>query len=341
MSALNVTHNVDLQTLHTFGLQARASRLCIVSQRSDLDALAQSKRAGEPALLLGEGSNTVFLSNTLELTVWKMAMLGRSYLGCDGRFHHLRAAAGENWHGFVEWTVANGWGGLENLALIPGSVGASPVQNIGAYGLEIKDRVSKVHTYDLLTGQDCCFSLEACEFAYRDSVFKHTGQGRYVITAVDFALPVHWVPVLGYGDVAQRVAELGQPSPLNILKAICEIRTSKLPDPRVLGNCGSFFKNPIVPETQAAELLARFPGAVHYPAGLGKVKIAAGWLIDQCGLKGHVLGGVGVYSKQALILVNLGHGTGSDLEQLIRHVQAQVQGRFGIALEAEANLVRE
>jgi UDP-N-acetylmuramate dehydrogenase len=239
----------------------------------------------------------------------------------------------------VEWTVAMGWGGLENLALIPGCVGASPVQNIGAYGVELKDRVSAVHVFDLDVQKECIFNLDECEFAYRDSIFKHAAQGRYVITAVDFALPVQWQPVLGYGDVAQRVAELGKLTPLNLFKVISAIRTEKLPDPAVLGNSGSFFKNPIVSESKAQALVEQFPNIVNYPADNGQVKLAAGWLIEQCGLKGYVLGGVGVYSKQSLILVNLGKGQGAELRQLIEHVQAQVQARFGVLLEPEPNLI--
>lgn len=340
MSALTATHSVDLQPLHTFGLPARARELRLLANTADLLAFARARQAEQAFLLLGEGSNTVFTSPQVDATVWKVALKGRQYLGCDGVCHHLRVWAGENWHQTVEWTVAMGWGGLENLALIPGCVGASPVQNIGAYGVELKDRVSAVHVFDLDTQSDCAFTVDECEFAYRDSVFKHAAQGRYVITAVDFALPVQWQPVLGYGDVAQRVEQFGAIGPMNILKAVCAIRTEKLPDPAVLGNSGSFFKNPIVTQAQAQTLIERFPNVVHYPAGPGRVKLAAGWLIDQCGLKGHVLGGVGVYNKQALILVNLGKGQGSELLQLIRHVQEQVQDRFGVLLEPEPNLIQ-
>jgi UDP-N-acetylmuramate dehydrogenase len=340
MSALTATHSVDLQPLHTFSLPARARELRLLANTADLLAFARARQEGQAFLLLGEGSNTVFTSPQVGATVWKVALRGRQYLGCDGVCHHLRVWAGENWHLTVEWTVAMGWGGLENLALIPGCVGASPVQNIGAYGVELKDRVSAVHVFDLDTQLEHAFTLDECQFAYRDSVFKHAAQGRYVITAVDFALPVQWQPVLGYGDVAQRVTQFGAISPMNILKAVCVIRTEKLPDPAVLGNSGSFFKNPIVTQTQAQTLIERFPNVVHYPAGPGRVKLAAGWLIDQCGLKGYVLGGVGVYSKQALILVNLGQGKGSELLQLIRHVQEQVQDRFGVLLEPEPNLIQ-
>lgn len=339
MSALTATHSVDLQPLHTFGLPARARELRLLTNQDDLMAFARVRQEGQPFLLLGEGSNTVFTSPQVDATIWKVALKGRRYLGCDGVHHHLRVWAGENWHHTVEWTVAMGWGGLENLALIPGCVGASPVQNIGAYGVELKDRVSAVHVFDLDVQKECIFNLDECEFAYRDSIFKHAAQGRYVITAVDFALPVQWQPVLGYGDVAQRVGGPGKLTPLNLFKVISAIRTEKLPDPAVLGNSGSFFKNPIVSESKAQALVEQFPNIVNYPADNGQVKLAAGWLIEQCGLKGYVLGGVGVYSKQSLILVNLGKGQGAELRQLIEHVQAQVQARFGVLLEPEPNLI--
>ena len=339
MSALTATHSVDLQPLHTFGLPAHARELRLLTNQDDLMAFARVRQEGQPFLLLGEGSNTVFTSPQVDATIWKVALKGRRYLGCDGVHHHLRVWAGENWHHTVEWTVAMGWGGLENLALIPGCVGASPVQNIGAYGVELKDRVSAVHVFDLDVQKECIFNLDECEFAYRDSVFKHAAQGRYVITAVDFALPVQWQPVLGYGDVAQRVAELGKLTPLNLFKVISAIRTEKLPDPAVLGNSGSFFKNPIVSESKAQALVEQFPNIVNYPADHGQVKLAAGWLIEQCGLKGHVVGGVGVYNKQALILVNHGHGKGVELAKVIEDVQEAVNARFGVTLEAEPNLI--
>mgnify|MGYP006165789703 FL=1 len=339
MSALTATHSVDLQPLHTFGLPAFARELRLIANQADLTAFALARRQGIPSILLGEGSNTVFIQPQVDATVWKVFIQGRQYLGCDGLHHHLRVQGGENWHHTVEWTVAMGWGGLENLALIPGCVGASPVQNIGAYGVELKDRISAVHVFDLDTESHRALTVEQCEFGYRESIFKQAAKDRYVITAVDFALPVQWQPTLGYGDVAQRVAQYGGISPLNILKAVCDIRSEKLPDPAVLGNSGSFFKNPIVSESKAKALINQFPNIVNYPAGPGLVKLAAGWLIDQCGLKGQTFGGVGVYGKQALILVNHGTGHGADLAKLVAHVQTQVKNRFGVDLDAEPNLI--
>jgi UDP-N-acetylmuramate dehydrogenase len=338
MSATTATHSVDLQPLHTFGLPARAIELRSIRSHSDVEALVSAVQAGQSMLLLGEGSNTVFLNPTINATVWKVELRGRYYLGCHDGYHHIRVMAGENWHHTVEWTVAMGWAGLENLALIPGSVGASPVQNIGAYGVELKDRLLAVHTVDMLNGQHRTFSLQECQFAYRDSLFKQKA-GRYLIVSVDFALAAEWQPVLGYGDVAQRVQQTGTINPASIMKAICDIRTEKLPDPAVMGNCGSFFKNPVVSALLASQLAKKYPSLVNYPAGSGLVKLAAGWLIDQCGLKGFVLGGVRVYENQALILVNRGDGKSEQLLKLIQYIQMQVAEKFGVELEPEPNLI--
>ncbi|MCQ8894840.1 UDP-N-acetylmuramate dehydrogenase [Limnobacter humi] len=341
MSAHGDAYPVDLKPLHTFGLQAWAKALHTISTTSDLVRYADSLQQGRAALLLGEGSNTVFVREVNDLTVWKMALTGKQYLGCDGVHHHLRVMAGENWHNLVEWTIQQGWGGLENLALIPGSVGAGPVQNIGAYGVELKDRVRTVQVYELQTRTFQTLDLTACEFAYRESVFKQSGKGRWVITAVDFALPVQWVPILHYGDLSRRVADLGVVSPLNVLKAVSDIRTEKLPDPVVLGNSGSFFKNPLVAVEQFESLKLAHPQLVHFPAEGGLVKLAAGWLIEQCGLKGAIEQSVGVYERQALILVNHGAGQGAHLLSLIERIQQAVQARFGVHLDAEPNLIAD
>lgn len=330
---------VDLQALHTFGLRAKANALRVIQSQTDLHSFAQQVRAGEPVLLLGEGSNTVFTQPNYAMTVWLMRIKGKQRLGCNGTHHLVRAMAGENWHSFVEWTVAQGLPGLENLALIPGAVGASPVQNIGAYGVELESRLAAVHVWDV---QQACFRVftkAECQFSYRESVFKQVPSNTYIITAVDFALPVKWQAELGYGDVAERVQELGGASPKNVMKAVIDIRSSKLPDPVVLGNSGSFFKNPIVPAAQAQALRAAFPGMVQYPMPDGQVKLAAGWLIEQCGLKGFKVGDVGVYHRQALILVNHGRGQGGELVALMNHIQSVVQVKFGVALSAEPNLI--
>jgi UDP-N-acetylmuramate dehydrogenase len=330
---------VPLRPLHTFGLESYADRLVQINSETALHAYANDVENGQSCLLLGEGSNTVFVSDAFRGTVYSMALKGRQYLGCESGRHRFRVMAGENWHQFVEWTVASGFPGLENLALIPGSVGASPVQNIGAYGLEMCEVTQAVHVFDLQTRQFSVMSAAECRFAYRDSIFKQELAGRCVITAVDFALPVEWTPRLEYGDVKARALAMGELKPINVMKSIIGIRTEKLPDPVCLGNAGSFFKNPIVPDVQFQKVVADHPALPSYPSIPGHRKLAAGWLIEQSGLKGFNLGRVGVYNKQALILVNLGGGQGSELLALIAHVQSTVKAKFGVELEAEPNLV--
>ncbi len=339
MSVQDASFPVDLGPMHTFGLVSSCRSHRTLRVAADFKAYADSLEAGESPLLLGEGSNTVFTEPLINRTVWTLGLTGKQYLGLLGDAHHFRVQGGENWHQWVEWSVANGFAGLENLALIPGSVGASPVQNIGAYGVELVDRIHAVQVFDVQDRQFKTLSRDACQFAYRDSLFKQEKPQRHVIVAVDFTLPVQWKPVLTYGDVQERVTKLGAVSPRNVMKAICAIRTEKLPDPAVLGNSGSFFKNPIVSKQFAQELRAKHPNLVGFPLGSDSEKLAAGWLIDQCGLKGYQRGGVGVYSKQALILVNSGQGTGRELTDLIAHIQTEVNKRFGVTLEPEPNLI--
>jgi UDP-N-acetylmuramate dehydrogenase len=343
MLSSTATQPIDLQPLHTFGLKASADALQLIEGVEDLQRYAKAWRSGVPSVLLGEGSNTVFVSAHVRAVVWKMAIQGKQYLGVKDGVHRLVVQAGENWHNLVEWTVSQGWFGLENLALIPGTVGAAPVQNIGAYGVEVKDRVLAVHVFDAATGQTEVWEQGRCLFAYRDSVFKQAEAGRYVITAVEFGLPVVWQAVLNYGDLAQRAQALvphGLPlNAVHVMKAVCAIRSEKLPDPVVLGNSGSFFKNPMVTQEQFEVLKDKHPNLVSFPVGGGLVKLAAGWLIDQCGLKGFERNGVGVYHKQALILVNHGQGGGEDLLALIQHVQTCVHEAFGVYLEPEPNLI--
>ena len=340
MSSSASACNVDLSPLHTFHLPARAKNLRCIQNEEDLRAYALALAAGEPAVLLGEGSNTVFLADLPETTVWKMAMTGRTDQGVVNGMRCLRVGAGENWHDLVEWSVSMGHPGLENLALIPGSVGAGPVQNIGAYGLELKDRVRGVQFYDVVNQSFEYLSAEQCRFAYRDSVFKNELKHRAVIVAVDFALPIHWQPELTYVELKNRVELLAaQPTPQAVMQAVIDIRTVKLPDPAVLGNSGSFFKNPLVSEEVVRKMVQQNPRMPYFSAPGGLCKLAAGWLIEQCGLKGKTVGGVGVYSRQALILTNTGTGTGAQLLDLIKLIQAQVLARFGVALEPEPNLV--
>jgi len=261
----------------------------------------------------------------------------------------VEAGAGENWHSFVQWTLEQGWPGLENMALIPGTVGASPVQNIGAYGVELQDRFHSLDAIDLETGQTFTLQAAQCGFGYRDSVFKHAPgdsrsfglAGRAVIIRVRFWLPKPWRPVLGYLDLERKMAETGihAPDAQQIFDWVVAIRRAKLPDPAVIGNAGSFFKNPTVTPEQCEDIIARDPKVVHYPMPDGSIKLAAGWLIDACGWKGKTMGHAGVYEKQALVLVNRGTTehpcTGGEVMTLAKAIQTSVYERFGIRLEPE------
>jgi len=253
----------------------------------------------------------------------------------------VEAGAGESWHGLVQWTLAQGLPGLENLALIPGTVGAAPVQNIGAYGVELKDRFESLDAVDLVTGRTVTLDAAACRFGYRDSVFKQHLAGKSVITRVRFRLPRPWLPVLGYLDLERKRAETGitEPDARTIFNWVCAIRRAKLPDPAVIGNAGSFFKNPVVSAEQCRDIIDRDPEVVHYPLPDGSAKLAAGWLIDACGWKGKAVGGAAVYDKQALVLVNRGGATGGEVVTLARAIQESVYGRFGIRLEPEPVVV--
>jgi UDP-N-acetylmuramate dehydrogenase len=272
--------------------------------------------------------------------VLHMAIEGREVLGVDGANgeHTLvRAAAGENWHGFVAWTLAQGLGGLENMSLIPGTVGAAPIQNIGAYGVELKDVFHSLTVYDLASGGLRSMTAAECRFGYRDSVFKHPAGAGLVIVDVTFALPTAWHPNLRYAELAQAVAAAGldTPNAPDISEMVVAIRRRKLPDPAVIGNAGSFFKNPVVSNARCAGLLAAFPALVHHAQPDGSEKLAAGWLIDQCGWKGRNLGAAGVYPKQALVLVNNGGATGAEVLALAQAIVDDVRRRYGVTLEPE------
>ncbi|AVG16574.1 UDP-N-acetylenolpyruvoylglucosamine reductase [Chromobacterium vaccinii] len=330
--------DVDLRPHNTFGMAVRADHFCQLDDAADLPALlAHPLYRQGPVLWLGGGSNLLLTSDYPGLVI-KVALAGIRLLGEDGDDVIVEAAAGENWHGFVQYALAQGWFGLENLSLIPGTVGASPVQNIGAYGVEVKDRVLEVVCARLdRNGETLTLSNAECRFGYRDSVFKREAAGRLLVTAVRFRLSRRADLRTGYGDIQKQLQADGvdQPTPLDVSRAVVAIRQSKLPDPAVLGNAGSFFKNPVVDAGQAAVLLERHPQLPNYPAADGRVKLAAGWLIDQCGLKGYRDGDAGVHDKQALVLVNHGQATGAQMHALARKVQDSVSEKFGVALEPE------
>ena len=326
-----------LQSLNTFGIAASAQAYLRITEKEQLlGVFADAAWAALPRLVLGGGSN-VLLTRDFAGLVLHIALQGREVVGEDEQYRYVRAAAGENWHGFVQWTLAQGIGGLENLSLIPGTVGAAPIQNIGAYGLETKDLFHSLTAFDPSTGATRAMNAAECQFAYRDSIFKRDDGRRLIILDVTFALPKRWQPNLRYAELAQAVVEQGiaAPTAQQVADTVIAIRRRKLPDPAVIGNAGSFFKNPVVTGAQCAALLARFPALVHHAQPDGSEKLAAGWLIDQCGWKGRNLGAAGVYPKQALVLVNNGGATGADVVALAEAIQADVQTRYGVLLEPE------
>lgn len=333
--------NHPLTRFNTFGIPARARFLALVDSDQELRQLLLSVTARNlPVLVLGGGSNLVLASDFPGL-VLVLRQRGIRLVSATATEAVVEAAAGECWHDFVQYTLSQGWFGLENLSLIPGTVGAAPVQNIGAYGVEIKDRFAGLTAIRRDTGESRDFSLSECCFGYRDSYFKQLGKDRWVITRVRFRLDRVPHLQLAYGDIQRQLALAGvaHPVPTDIARAVIAIRQSKLPDPAVIGNAGSFFKNPVVPAEQAARLKSQWPDLVAYAQSEG-VKLAAGWLIDQCGWKGQSLGAAGVYEKQALVLVNRGGARGQDILALAEAIRRSVEERFGVRLEMEPVVVR-
>jgi UDP-N-acetylmuramate dehydrogenase len=327
----------SLQPFNTFGIAARARRFTDIANVAQLAAImADPVLAALPRLVLGGGSNLLF-TRDFEGLVLRMANTGKEVVGNADGCTLVRAAAGENWHAFVQWTLQQGLGGMENLSLIPGTVGASPIQNIGAYGAEIKDTFHCLSAFDTATGALRVMTAQDCRFGYRDSIFKHPEGAGLVIVDVTFALPDAWQPNTRYAELANALVEAGvkQPTPQQVSDTVVAIRRRKLPDPAVIGNAGSFFKNPIVTAKACAALLEQFPLLVHHRQPDGTEKLAAGWLIDQCGWKGRSLGAAGVYPKQALVLVNNGGATGAEVVALAAAIRADVMARYGVMLEAE------
>ena len=331
---------VDLTPLNSLALSARAAHLARITKAEQLPALLVDPLwRAQARFVLGGGSNLV-LCGDFDGLILHMAIRGRELAGEDAEAWYVRAGAGENWHDFVGWTLAQGWPGLENLSLIPGTVGAAPIQNIGAYGLEVAERFHSLTACDMESGEFVCFDRAACRFAYRDSVFKQEGwhlDGRFVITDVTFRLPKVWRPLTRYADVAVELQarEIVSPGALDIANAVIAVRQRKLPDPAQIPNAGSFFHNPVVTSAAVEPLLVAHPGLPHYPQADGRMKLAAGWLIEQAGWKGRDLGRVGMYEKQALVLVNRGGATGADVVALMQAVQRDVREKFGVELTPE------
>jgi UDP-N-acetylmuramate dehydrogenase len=362
------TENISLQKYNTFGIDAIARYFAVFSTQDQLADLLQ-QAAGLPAgsasrlpgsatlrsgasslFVLGGGSN-ILLTKNIDGPVIRNEIKGIDLVDEDEHYVYVTAGAGESWHEFVQYCLKRNWAGVENLSLIPGSVGAAPMQNIGAYGVEIKDVFHELTAWDLREGKVYIFTLNDCRFGYRDSIFKGKSKGRFIILSVTFRL--NKIPVFhtAYGAIREELEKMGVQdlSIQAISQAVVHIRTSKLPDPAQIGNAGSFFKNPVIPDAQFAALKAQHPGIVGYPEAAaggmtgggagGMTKLAAGWLIEQCGWKGYRHGDAGVHTRQALVLVNYGHATGQELYDLSEEILRSVQKKFGVTLEREVNII--
>ncbi len=340
-SSLVIERGASLRAFNTFGLPASAKMLVRIASEADVKKVVNDPELGRaPKFILGGGSNLV-LTQDVDLCVLKIEIKGRRLLETRDDAWIVEVGAGESWHDTVQWCLDQGLPGLENMALIPGTVGAAPVQNIGAYGVELKDRFESLDAVDMITGRTVTLDAETCRFGYRDSIFKHHLAGKSVITKVRLRLPRPWQPVLGYMELERKIAETANihPDARQIFDWVCEVRRAKLPDPAVIGNAGSFFKNPVVSAEQCRDIIGRDPEIVHYPMDDGTYKLAAGWLIDACGWKGKSIGRAGVYERQALVLVNRGGASGAEVVTLARAIQESVYGRFGIRLEPEPVVV--
>lgn len=333
---MNLIRNFDLSRHNTLALSGRATEYCVID---DPHQLATPGFADRTRFILGGGSNLV-VTGDIDRLVLHMAIRGKRLMAEDDEAFYVEVGAGENWHDFVQWTVAQGWPGLENLSLIPGTVGAAPIQNIGAYGLEAGDLLHTVTAWDFEKRAFFQVDRKQCRFGYRDSLFKQEGwhlDGRIAITRVVFRLPRQWQPNLRYADISQELAarQIAQPTAQDLADAVIAIRQRKLPDPAQLPNAGSFFHNPIVSAEFAARLKSDFPTLPCYPQPDGRIKLAAGWLIEQAGWKGKSIGPVGMYEKQALVLVNHGGARGEHVQRTMAAVQAAVRERFAVALTPE------
>lgn len=337
---MRILRNFSLKNYNTFGIDVRAKRFISIENIEDLRNILRKTYAAE-LFILGGGSN-MLLTGDIQKTVIHIGIKGKEVISEDDNEVIVRAAAGENWHEFVLWTLKLNFGGLENLSLIPGNVGTAPIQNIGAYGVELKDNFVSCHAMNIQTLEEREFSLKDCEFDYRNSIFKNQLKNQYIITAVDFRLTKknHQLKT-DYGAINDELDKQGiaDPGINDISKAVIAIRQSKLPDPKKIGNSGSFFKNPIVAKDLFEKLKSEFPELPSYNVSDENVKIPAGWLIDKTGLKGYREGDAGVHKNQALVLVNYGKASGEEILGLARKVQNMVYQKFGIELEPEVNII--
>lgn len=333
-----IKKNISLKAYNTFGIDVKASRFVSIASLYELKQLLNSEK---DFFLISGGSN-LLLTRDIERLVVHINIQGISIDHEEENTVDLTVNAGENWHEFVLWCISENYGGLENLSLIPGNVGTSPIQNIGAYGVEVKDCITKVEALEIATNKLVSFSKEACNFGYRNSIFKNEVKGKYILTSVSFRLTTknHQLTT-SYGAIENELAvqKIKIPTLKNISDAIIRIRKSKLPDPKEIGNSGSFFKNPVISKKQFLRLQKENPSIPNYPVSETEIKVPAGWLVEQSGFKGKRFGDAGVHEKQALVLVNYGSATGIEIFQLAEKIQQTVFKKFEIALEIEVNVV--
>lgn len=335
---MQIQQNISLKPYNTFGIDVRAKQFISISKIEELVELLELQ---EDFFVLGGGSN-LLLTQDIEKLVVHIAIKGIEILEEKDNYVLVKVAAGENWHQFVLWCIENDFGGVENLSLIPGNVGTAPIQNIGAYGVELKDTCISVEALEIATGKLKTFTNAECAFGYRNSVFKNELKGDYIITNVIFKLTKkdHTLNS-SYGAIQFELEKKGirKRSIKNISDAVIAIRQSKLPDPKELGNSGSFFKNPVISNTEFKKLQEKFPDVPHYKVSETEIKVPAGWLVEQCGFKGKRIGNTGSHKDQALVLVNYGNATGKEVFELSKTIQKAVLDKFGIIIEAEVNII--
>lgn len=338
---MNLLENVSLKPYNTFGIDVSAKYFSTFNSTEQLQAILENRDLNSlPRLILGGGSNMLFTKD-FDGIVLRNRIPGIEVVNEDSEFWYVKSGAGVLWHDLVLWCIERGYQGIENLSLIPGTSGAAPIQNIGAYGVELKDTFYQLEAIDLTAGKLVVYDKEACDFGYRQSVFKAELKGKFIITSITLALRKQPQYNVSYGAITQELSKMGVDSPdaKTISQAVVKIRQSKLPDPSKIGNAGSFFKNPEVSASQYELLHKNFPDVVSYPLADGNYKLAAGWLIEQCGWKGKVVGNTGSHKDQALVLVNYGNATGNEIRDLAFRILDSVKQRFGVAIEPEVNII--
>lgn len=335
---MNIQQNISLKPYNTFGIDTIAQQYVEITTIDDLKEIIKITPS---FFILAGGSNILFTQEQIPFVI-HLHLKGIQILNYNNNEVYVKVFAGENWHEFVLWCIHNNFGGIENLSLIPGNVGASPIQNIGAYGVEVNDVIEEVETLEINTLQKHIFNNSDCQFGYRDSIFKRELKGKHIITSVTFKLSTKNYQIkIDYGSIREELAlkKIENPTIKDISDAVISIRESKLPNPEEIGNSGSFFKNPVIGIQQFQELQKKYPSIPHYPVSELEVKIPAGWLIEQAGFKGLKRGNAGVHSKQALVLVNLGNVKGSEIMALAYEIQQSIKNTFNISLEIEVNLL--